>query len=304
MSSFWSWWVMVLVVFNMGLTFFLFLWAPRAKVPVLPDGTTGHVWAHGVLREGLHRLPRWWIAMSFAMFVAAFIYLVRYPGFGNHKGTLGWTSHKQLAEEVGENNRRLDATLKAFSLYPIEKLAKDPDALAMGEVLFRDNCAACHGRNAKGNPLLGAPNLTDDDWLYGGKGEDILTSILDGRHGTMPAWGPTLGEDGVANVANYVLSLSGAAHDKAKAAAGKDTFGSTCAACHGPDGKGNQTLGAPNLTDTIWLYGGDLETVETTIRDGRGGIMPSWRERLGEKDARVIAAYVYSLSHGDPTNTR
>ncbi|MBS0194965.1 MAG: cytochrome-c oxidase, cbb3-type subunit III [Proteobacteria bacterium] len=303
MSDFWSWWVIVLIVFNMGLTFFLFLWAPRAKIPTLPDGTTGHVWAHGVLREGLHRLPRWWIALSLAMFIAAFIYLARYPGFGKHSGYLGWTSHKQLAQETASNDARLAKLMQGLSGYPVEKLAQDPEALAMGEVLFRDNCAACHGRNAHGNPLLGAPNLTDNDWLYGGKGDDILTSILDGRHGTMPAWGAQFGEDGVANLANYVLSLSGAPHDKAKAAAGQPNF-AVCAGCHGTDGKGNQAIGAPNLTDTIWLYGGDLDTVETTIRDGRGGIMPAWRARLGEQDARVVAAYVYSLSHGDPTNTR
>ena len=303
MSNFWSWWVIVLIVFNLGLAFSLFLWAPRAKVPVLPDGTTGHVWAHGVLREGLHRLPRWWLVLSFAMFIAAVIYLARYPGFGSHPGTLGWTSHAQLAQETAANTARLDATFQRLDKYTIEQLAGDREALAMGEVLFRDNCAACHGRNARGNPLLGAPNLTDDDWLYGGDGKAIETSILDGRRGAMPAWGPQFGDAGVANLANYVLSLSGAPHDAAKADAGKALF-TVCAACHGPEGKGNPALGAPNLTDSIWLYGGNLETVETTIRDGRSGIMPSWRARLGENDARVLAAYVYSLSHGDPTHTQ
>jgi cytochrome c oxidase cbb3-type subunit 3 len=302
MSDFWSWWVIVLIVFNLGVTFFLFLWGPRAKVPVLPDGTTGHVWAHGVLREGLHRLPRWWIAISFAMFIAAVVYLVRYPGFGNHTGTLGWTSHGQLVQETAANDARLGRTMQHFANDSVEQLASNLEALRMGQVLFRDNCAACHGRYAQGNPLLGAPNLTDNDWLYGGDGQAILTSILNGRHGTMPAWESQFGDAGVENLANYVLSLSGAPPDAAKAAAGKAQF-SVCAACHGPEGKGNQAIGAPNLTDTIWLYGGDLEAVEATIRDGRGGIMPSWRARLGESDARVLAAYVYWLSHGDSSPT-
>ena len=303
MSNAWSLWVMFLVVLNMGITFFLFLWAPRAKIPTLPDGTTGHVWAHGAIREGLARLPTWWLVISFAMFFGAFGYLVLFPGFGNHKGTLGWTSHGQLARETASNDARLDAAFQRFDKYSIEQLAGDREALAMGEVLFRDNCAACHGRDAHGNMLLVAPNLADNDWLYGGDGKAILTSILDGRHGAMPAWGPQFGDAGVANLANYVLSLSGAPHDATKAIAGKALF-TVCAACHGPEGKGNPALGAPNLTDTIWLYGGDLESVETSIRDGRSGNMPTWRARLGENDARVIAAYVYSLSHGDPTNTK
>ncbi len=303
MSNGWSLWVMFLVVFNMGITFFLFLWAPRAKIPTLPDGTSGHVWAHGVLREGVHKLPLWWILFSAAMFVAGFSYLVLFPGFGNNKGLLGWTSHGQLARETARNDARLDAAFQRFNKYSVEQLAGDREALAMGEVLFRDNCAACHGRDAHGNPLLGAPNLADGDWLYGGSGDAILTSILNGRHGAMPAWGPQFGDAGVANLANYVLSLSNAPHDATKAIAGKALF-TVCAACHGAEGKGNPAIGAPNLTDTIWLYGGDLESVETSIRDGRGGVMPSWRARLGENDARVVAAYVYSLSHGDPTNTK
>jgi cytochrome c oxidase cbb3-type subunit 3 len=303
MSNGWSLWVMFLVVFNMSITLFLFLWAPHAKIPTLQDGTSGHVWAHGVLREGVRNLPLWWILMSAAMFIAGFAYLFLYPGFGNHKGYLGWTSHGQLARETATNVARLDATFQRFDKYTVEQLAGDREALAMGEVLFRDDCAACHGREAHGNPLLGAPNLTDNDWLYGGDGKTILTSILDGRRGTMPAWGPQFGDAGVENLANYVLSLSGASHDATKALAGKALF-TVCSACHGPEGKGNPALGAPNLTDAIWLYGGDLETVETTIREGRGGVMPSWRARIGENDARVIAAYVYSLSHGDPTNTK
>lgn len=299
MSNFWSWWVMVLIVFNLGVSFFLFLWGPRARIPTLADGTTGHIWAHGAIREGMHPLPLWWILVSFAMFIAAFIYLVLYPGFGNSPGRLGWTSHGQLADETAANDRLLDATMQRFAKLPIEQLAGDPDALAMGQMFFGDNCEACHGRDARGNRLLGAPDLADSDWLYGGDGEAILTTILDGREGVMPPWGSVFDQAGVTALATYVRSLSLPPRDAdsiVKAAAGKKLF-TACAACHGADGKGNPALGAPNLTDNIWLYGGSQADVEETIRDGRSGHMPAWRDRLGENAARVLAAYVYSLSH-------
>ena len=303
MSSFWSWWVIALILFNLGVSFLLFLWAPHAKIPTLADGTTGHVWANGAIREGMHRLPRWWIAISFAMFAAAFAYLALYPGFGNFTGHLGWTSHGELADHIAANNERQAAAMKRFARLPVEKLAGDREALAMGKVLYADNCAACHGSAARGNQLLGAPDLSDSDWLYGGDGKAILTSILDGRRGVMPPWGQALGEEGVDNVAAYVLSLSwgtprGVA-DLLKANAGKKLF-SACAACHGADGKGNQALGAPNLADSIWLYGGTPEAVKESIRNGRNGNMPAWRTRLGDDDARVLASYVYSLSHAVP----
>jgi cytochrome c oxidase cbb3-type subunit 3 len=295
MSTGWSLWVMFLVVLNLGITFALFLWAPRAKIPTRPDGTTGHVWAHGTILEGLKNLPRWWIVFSGAMFVSAFIYLFLFPGFGNHKGALGWTSHGELARDVAANEAKLDPLLDRFRLYTVEQLAGDPQARQMGKVLFEDNCAACHQRSGKGNILVGAPNLTDGDWLYGGTGKDITTSIHDGRGGVMPPWA-SLGADNVKNLTQYVLSLSGAPHDAAKATAAQPLF-STCAACHGADGKGNPALGAPNLTDDIWLYGGTPAEIEQTIANGRQGHMPAWSARLSEDQIHVIAAYVYHFSH-------
>ncbi len=297
MSPFWSLWIMFLVVFNLGITLFLFLWAPRAKIPVQEDGTSGHVWAHGVLREGVRKLPLWWVVLSAAMFVAGFTYLALFPGFGSFKGILGWTSHAELASNVEANDAKLDEMMKRFSLYPIEQLAHDPSAQQLGKRLFMDDCAACHGREAKGNVLLGAPDLSDNDWLYGGDGKAIYTSIHDGRSGVMPPWA-SLGEDNVKNLAQYVLSLSGSPHNQQQADAGKPLF-ATCAACHGPDGKGNPALGAPNLTDHIWLHGGTVNDVETTIRGGRQGHMPAWSPRLSDDQIRVLAAYVYHLSHPD-----
>ncbi len=298
MSTFWSVWVMVLVVLNLGITLFLFLWAPWAKVPVKPDGTTGHVWAHGAIREGLNRLPRWWIVLSAAMFVAAIVYLILYPGFGAYAGKLGWTQHGRLARQVAANDARLVPLLERFRMYPVEKLAGDSKALQMGKVLFEDNCAACHGRRGHGNIALGAPDLTDHDWLYGGSGKDITASITNGRAGVMPAWN-SLGADTVDNLTEYVLEISGQPHDPKMAAAGAPVFKSTCAACHGADGKGNQAIGAPNLTDAIWLHGGTRADIHKSINDGRTGEMPAWNDRLSEDDIHVTAAYVYSLSQSD-----
>jgi cytochrome c oxidase cbb3-type subunit 3 len=297
MSLGWSLWVMFLVVLNMGISLFLFLWGPWTKIPTLPDGTSGHVWAHGALREGVRRLPLWWVLFSGSMFLGGIGYLVLYPGFGNHKGVLGWTSHGELARDTTANEAKLEPLMHRFQLYPVEQLAGDPAAQQIGQRLFDDNCAACHGRAAKGNQPLGAPDLTDPDWLYGGDGAAITASIHDGRAGVMPPWA-SLGEANVKNLAQYVLSLSGSPHDATTAAAAQPLF-ATCAACHGADGKGNPALGAPNLTDHIWLHGGRVADIETTINNGRQGHMPAWSPRLSDEQIHVLAAYVYGRSHPD-----
>ncbi len=296
MSHFWSWWVMILVVINLGISLFLFFWGPWVSIPVAPDGTSGHAWAHGVLREGVRRLPVWWLLISGAAFAASISYLALYPGFGDFKGIFGWTSQQQLARQTAANQRRLDEFTHDFSKLSVEELARSVPVRQAGQRLFKDNCAACHDRSAHGNQRLGAPDLTDEDWLYGGDGQSILTSILGGRHGTMPAWGSAFGDTGIEDLANYVLSLSNAPHDAAKASAGKSNF-VACAACHGASGTGNQALGAPNLTDSVWLYGGDLASIENTIRNGHGGVMPAWRGRLTDNEAKAIAAWVYGISH-------
>ncbi len=296
MSSGWSWWVIGLIVFNLGLTFFLFVWAPRAKVPVLSDGTTGHVWSNGSIREGMHRLPLWWILASFGFYVWAFAYFVLYPGFGSYKGTLDWTSERELAAATAANSAKLDPVMQRLAALEVEAVGSDPQGLQFGERLFIDNCSACHGRHGQGNHLLGAPNLSDSDWLYGGNAQDILMSIRNGRSGVMPAWG-ALGEETVKNLAQYVLALSGQGHDAAAAAAGEAVFKATCSACHGADGTGNPMLGAPNLSDGIWLYGGEPAAIAASIHDGRQGHMPAWHTRLSEQEIHVLAGYVHHLSH-------
>src|SRR5262249_49463873 len=158
-----------------------------------------------------------------------------------------------------------------------------------GEVIFIDNCAPCHGRDARGNRALGAPDLASGAWRYGGDGKTILTSILDGRRAAMPPFGATLSDEQVKDVANYVASLSRRPHDRLRAQLGKPVF-ANCAPCHGADGKGNPALGAPNLTDDVWLYGGNIADIAQTIRGGRSGVMPAWRGRLGEENASLVAA--------------
>lgn len=296
MSPGWSAFVMSLIVLNLGITLFLFLWAPRVAIPTQADGTSGHVWAHGVLREAVRKLPGWWVALSAVMFVAGFAYLALYPGFGTFKGLLGWTSHDELQRDVDANARRMAPLARRAHGADVEKLAGDADALRAGERLFVDNCAACHGRGARGNPVVGAPDLTDTDWLYGGDGAAILASILDGRRGGMPAFAGTLDNDAIVDVVNYVERLAGLPHDGLRAQMGKPRF-VVCAACHGADGKGNPAVGAPNLTDSVWLYGREEPTLLASVRNGRAGVMPAWRARLGEDDARLVAAWVYAKSH-------
>lgn len=297
MSAPWSAWVMFLIVLNLGITLFLFLYGLRVHIPTLSDGTTGHVWAHGVLREGVRRLPTWWVLFSASMFVAGFIYLALYPGFGRFEGLLGWTSNAELERDQQSNAMRMDPLLDRIRIQPIEALARDEGVTSMGHTLFQDNCAACHGREGHGNTAIGAPNLVDQDWLYGGDAEALLTSILDGRSGVMPALGGALGKAGVNEVTAYVLSLSGYHAPEDWIAAGEERFGTVCAACHGVDARGNPLLGAPNLTDEVWLYGGDFASIAATVNDGRSGVMPAWRERLAEEQVRAIAAWVYAKSH-------
>jgi len=294
MSQFWSIWVIVLIVLNLGVVFFLFVFGQRVEIPTKPDGTTGHAWAHGVLREGVRRLPVWWVAVSAASFVAAVVYLVLYPGFGDFTGLLGWRSVDKHDQAVAHSEALRVPALEALDAVQLDQVASGAPAARIGRRLFLDNCAACHGMDASGNAVLGAPNLTDSVWLYGGDTETVVRSILDGRRGTMPPWGPALGQEGVIDVAEYVRSLSGLDTTPDWAAAGEAQFKTLCVACHGVDGTGLQVLGAPDLTDDDWLYGRDRSSVIASIRDGRNGEMPAWRGKLQETEVRAIAAWLFS----------
>ena len=255
--------------------------------------TTGHEW-DGDLAEYNNPLPRWWMSLFWGTIAFSLAYLAFYPGLGSFEGIFRWSSQEQYRDEQAAADREFGPTFQRFASMSIPDIAKDPHAHAIGERLFLNYCSQCHGSDARGGK--GFPNLADNDWLYGGDPDTILASILDGRKGTMPALGAALGGDEqVTNVANYVLSLSGAPHDAKRAEAGKPKF-AMCAACHGADGKGNRQLGAPNLTDAVWLHGGSLKTITETITNGRQSAMPAHRDFLGEDKSRVLAGYVYSLS--------
>jgi cytochrome c oxidase cbb3-type subunit 3 len=301
MSAFWSIFVIVLVALNIFGCLWLLMWTSKKRPGEAAESeTTGHVWDEN-LAELNRPLPRWWLWLFIITVVFSLVYLVLYPGMGSFAGTLGWTRQNQHAADVARVQARQAQVFARFQGRDIAALAQDPEALRIGRNIFANNCATCHGSDGGGAP--GFPNLTDGDWLYGGEPQTIEQSILNGRQGVMPAHLPILGEQGVAETAAYVYGLSGReidAHLQTLADAGKPRFETICAACHGADGKGNPALGAPNLTDRIWLYGGSMGELKDTIAKGRGGRMPAHRELLGEDRVRLAAAYVYSLSAGLP----
>ncbi len=293
MNTSWSWYVIALTVANLvGLVWLLFATARAPRDGRAATDTMGHVW-DGDIEELNHPLPRWWLWMFVLTIVFGVGYLVFYPGLGNVAGRLGWTSPGEVERTLADTNARLESLYARFRDRPLEDLAADPAATKVGRNVFANHCAACHGSDARGAD--GYPNLVDDDWLYGGDPQTVLASILHGRNGMMPPMAATLPGNGIDEVANHVLALSGQPHDTRLAAAGKPKFETICAACHGVAGKGNPALGAPNLTDEVWLHGrGDLATIRTAITQGRRGTMPAWEGMLGADRSRLAAAWLLS----------
>ena len=252
MSAFWSGWVIFFVVLNWSVVTFLVIYATRVPIPTTENGTTGHMWAHGTISEGVEKLPKWWIAMSVLFLGFGIVYFVLYPGFGHFAGTLDWSSAGAVAQEQARNDERqadMNARIQAQS---ITALAGDRQVVGVGGVLFGDNCAACHGENARGNQAIGAPNLTDDAWLYGVDDESLHETLVEGRQGAMPALATAMGEDGTHQVAAYVYQLNGRDCAPGLGRAGKDQFQTYCAACHSADTR--QSAWAPDLTDDAWLW--------------------------------------------------
>lgn len=291
MSNFWSWYIIVLtVVFLVLITWLLFATRKGQK----PDQTTqtmGH--AFDGIEEYDNPLPRWWFMLFVATLVFTVIYLILYPGMGKFPGVLGWTQVNQYEREVERAETQFAPIFAKYRELSIAEVAQDEEARRIGQRLFATNCSVCHGSDAQGS--FGFPNLTDNDWLWGGEPEQILTTLKQGRQATMAAWLPVIGEEGVRNTAGYVRHLAGLESEGVDIEAGKKVFDVNCVACHGPDGKGNHLLGAPNLTDDIWLYGSSMLQVQHTIRAGRNGNMPA-QAHLGDDKLHMLAAYVYSLS--------
>jgi cytochrome c oxidase cbb3-type subunit 3 len=293
MSSFWSWYIALITLGNIAACYWLIKWASKKRTGEAAQGAvTGHKW-DDTLEEYNNPLPRWWLWLFYLTIVFGFVYLALYPGLGNYPGKLGWSQTGQYDSEIKQANEKFDPIFSEYAKKDITELAKDSTATKIGQRLFLNYCATCHASDAGG--AKGFPSLKDNDWLWGGAASDIKTTILNGRMGVMPPWQAVIGDEGVTNVTQYVISLSGREHDAAKASAGKATFDTMCIACHGADGKGNTAMGAPNLTDNIWLYGGSAGVIAQTIAKGRTGTMPAHRDFLGEDKAQLLSAYIYSL---------
>jgi cytochrome c oxidase cbb3-type subunit 3 len=296
-SNFWSWFIIVPVVGGIAALFWFNLaWSEPKRKAGARVQSMGHVWDQD-LKELNNPLPGWWLNLFYITLVFSVVYLVLYPGLGSFAGVLGWTEVKQYDAQVKAAEERFSPLYEKYFREHLEALAGDPEALKTGERLFVNYCTTCHGSDARGAP--GFPNLRDGGWLYGGKPEQIKTTIMNGRSGTMPAWGASLGRDGVFNVTEHVLSLNGRRVNENAARAGEKIFKQTCVACHGPEGKGNPAIGAPDLTNNIWLYGGSQKAVMKSIANGRQGHMPAHKDFLGEPRVHLLAAYVYSLSKKD-----
>lgn len=263
------------------------------------DETTGHVW-DGDLREGVHRIPWWSLVLYLGTLLFASLYLVLYAGPGRSAGILRVNQESEHAAALAALAPQREQFLANLRDTPIEQLAASPQMMAGARPLFETHCAACHGRRGLG--ARGFPNLTDEDWMWGGTEQDVLTTIREGRTGMMPPLGMALGAEGVEQVMAYVFSLSGISVPEDYALAGKDKF-VVCAACHGADARGNTALGAPNLTDAIWLFGDGPEELRETINDGRTNTMPMFAARLDEGEIRLLAAYVFTLGTASRNTT-
>lgn len=290
----WSIFVAAVTVLSLVACLWLLAIASRREV-MADDNSTGHVW-DGDLKEMNNPLPRWWAVLFVVTVFAGGGYLAMYPGLGSHAGRLGWTSEQAYQAEQAQARVAMAAQYAPFAGKPAEALAKDATAMGIGERLFLNNCAACHGSDARGSK--GFPDLTDTDWLHGGTPDIIELTIRKGRHGVMPPMAEAIGGGAnVSNVANYVLSLSGSPHDWVKALDGKEKF-AACAACHGVGGKGNPALGAPNLTDKVWLHGWGEQAIVQIVTQGKSSVMPAHESRLTDEQIHVLAAYVWGLSNG------
>lgn len=294
MSSFWSGWVILLTLACLAFIIYVLYHTWRQQRRETTTETTGHV--YDGIEELDNPMPKWWLILFVATIVFTAVYLVLYPGMGNWKGVLNWTSTGELDRHQQQHDRRYAPLFAQYAKTPIEELVKNPKALKMGERIFLNNCALCHGSDAAGS--FGFPDLTDSDWLYGGHADAIKTTVMEGRNGQMPAWGAVIGEKGVTNVSTFIRSNAGLIEnaDPAVLAEGKKVYDTTCAVCHNQDMKGNQTLGAPDLTDDVWLYGSSQAEVEYTVRKGRNGVMPAWKNILGQEKVHLVSTYVYSLN--------
>ena len=292
-SGFWNIYVMVLVAGS--IAFCVFVLVSNDKVP--SGGKVelhGHVWDE-TLAEYNNPLPRWWLYLFWATIIFSIAYLFIYPGFGSNRGVLGWSSVGQYEGEMKRADERFGPIFAKYASMDIPAVAADPEARAMGQRLFLTYCSQCHGSDAKG--AYGFPNLTDNAWHWGGDVAQIQETITNGHFGVMTPFGEVLGGEGVKDVANYVRSIAGLAHDSLRATRGQELYATNCVACHGAEGHGNVMLGAPDLTDDAWLWGSSEASISDQIANGRKNRMPGFGEFLGADKVHLLTAYVWGLSN-------
>jgi cytochrome c oxidase cbb3-type subunit 3 len=297
-SGFWDYYVAIIAVVSIvGCAVFLKLQS-NVRTKLGQDGrpeTTSHVWDDN-LREFQQPMPRWWVTLFYLTVVFALGYLVLYPGLGTrYKGAFAWTSAAQYRGEVAAADARFGPIFDAFLKQDLVQVAADARAHQIGERIFLNNCSQCHGSDARGG--RGFPDLTREEKIWGGTPEAIETTITGGREALMPPMAASVGSaEDVLNLANYVRSLSHSVHDPARAALGQPKF-AICAACHGPEGRGNPQIGAPNLSHAVLRYGSSVGSVVDAIEHGHHGVMPAHKDVLTPAQIHLVAAYVYSLSH-------
>lgn len=293
-SPFWS--IFIIAGTGLGiiwLFYFVYIYASLKKTKGEQVKTMGHVW-DGDLAEYNNPLPGWWVNMFYLTLFFGVGYLIFYPGMGAFEGILKTGQLDEYQAELAYAKARYEPLFEQYAQDDLVKLAQNPQALKMGERIYATYCTACHGSDARGS--RGYPNLRDHDWLYGSDPAAIETSILQGRNGVMPGWKDALGGDaGVKDMAQYVVTLAGRQADAAAVERAKPQFAALCSGCHGADGKGMQAMGAPNLTDKVWLYGGSPSYIEQSIALGRSGKMPAHEEFLGKAKVHLVAAYIYHL---------
>lgn len=296
LSAFWNWFAIIVTVASILACWWLLHWTKGISGRKEDEiGDTGHVWDHDI-RELNNPLPRWWLHLFNITIVFALAYLVFYPGLGNLAGVLGWTQEQRYEEEMAAARAAEAEVFSKYSDMTPQQLMADAEAMGTGRRLFGQNCAMCHGSDARG--AFGFPNLTDSEWEWGGDYATVLATITNGRQAAMPSWAAVLGEDGMKQVTEYVMELSGAEASETLADEGEQKFAMFCVACHGPEGKGNPAMGAPDLTNDIWLYRGTRDAVMEALKNGRDGNMPTFKDKLSEERRKILAAYVLSLGEG------
>ena len=299
-SSGWSIFIALATLVSLFACLVLLVFASRRK-PMAGDNSTGHVFDEDLV-EMNNPLPLWWVVLFVLTVVFSVVYVYVFPGLGSSPGTLGWTSRGELESDQVRVAASMAKVYAEYAQQPAEALSRDASAMAIGQRLFINNCATCHGSDARGSK--GFPNLTDGDWLHGGSPEKIEETITLGRTGVMPPMAAAVDSAvDVRNVANYVMSLSGDPHNPIAAAAGKAKF-AACAACHGIGGKGNAAIGAPNLADKVWLHGWGEQAIVDMIDHGKTNVMPAQRGRLTPAQIHLLASYVWSLSQSRQTASR